>query len=121
MLSQKQVTVALSAAEAEDVALSSATQEEIWLRQLLADLRVDTKSPIEILEDNQSAIEMAKNPVGHKRTKHIDIRHHFIREAVQAGTYCPTTDMLADIFIKFLPKIQFEKLRCQLGLIPLNN
>ena len=49
---------------------------------------------------------MAKNPVGHNRTKHIDIRHHFIREAMQAGTtnltYCPTTDVLADIFTKSL-------------------
>ena len=65
-------------------------------------------------------IAMAKNSVGYKRTKHIDIKHHFIREAVQAGTislsYCPTTDMLADIFTKQLPKTQFEKLRNKLGL-----
>lgn len=121
MLSQKQVTVALSAAVTEYVALGSATQEAIWLHQLLVDLRVDTKLPIEILEDNQSAIAMAKNLVGHKRIKHIGIRHHFIREAVQTGTYCPITDMLADIFTESLPKIQFEMLSGQLGLIPLNH
>ena len=120
-LSHKQATVALSTAEAEYIALGSPIQEAIWLRQLLSDLRCDMKMPMEILEDNQGAIAMAKNPVGHKRSKHIDIRHHFIREAVQAGTisltYCPTSDMLADIFTKPLPKGQFEKLRENLGMI----
>ena len=102
-----------SRAEAEYIALGSATQEAIWLHQMLTDLRIDTKGSIEILEDNQSAIAVAKNSVGHKRTKHIDIKHHFIRETVQAGTinlsYCPTADMLADIFTKQLPRTQFEK------------
>ena len=105
-LSQKQATVALST---EYIALGSATQEVIWLHQLLTDLRIETKRSIEILEDNQSTIAMAKNSVGYKRTKHIDIKHRFIREAVQAGiinlSYCPTADMLADIFTKQLPKI----------------
>ena len=93
-LSQKQTTVALSTAEAEYMALGSAAQEAIWLRHLLSDLQVNTDDPTEIFEDNQGAIAMAKNPIGHKRTKHIDIKHHFIRENVQAGTvtltYCPT-------------------------------
>ena len=119
-LSHKQSTVALSTAEAEYVALGSATQEAIWLNQLLTHLRIDTKGSIEILEDNQSAIAMAKNSTGRRRTKHIDIKHHFIKEAVQAGTisvsYCPTADMLADIFTKQLPRTQFEKLRSRLGL-----
>ena len=119
-LSHKQSTVALSTAEAEYIALGSATQEAIWLNQLLTDLRIDTKGSIEILEDNQSAIAMAKNSTGRRRTKHIDIKHHFIKEAVQAGTisvsYCPTADMLADIFTKQLPRTQFEKLRSRLGL-----
>ena len=93
--SQKQATVALSTAEAEYVALGSATQEAIWLRRLMTDLNIRQTKPTTIREDNQGAIAMTKNPVGHKRTKHIDIKHHFIREAVSAGTialeYCPTT------------------------------
>ena len=79
-LSQKQTTVALSTAEAEYIALGSATQEGIWLYQLLNDLKIDTKGSIEIMEDNQSTIAMAKSSVGHKRTKHIDIKHHFIKQ-----------------------------------------
>ena len=120
-LSQKQAIVALSTAEAEYIALGSATQEAIWLRQLLSDLKVNVQEPTEIFEDNQRSIAMAKNPVGHKRSKHIDIRHHFIREAVQAGTvrlsYCPSKEMVVDIFTKSLPKEQFMKLRKELGLI----
>ena len=116
----KKSTEALSTAEAECIALGSATQEAIWLNQLLTDLRIDTKGSIEILEDNQSATAMAKNSTGHRRTKHIDINHHFIKEAVQAGTisvsHCPTVDMLADIFTKQLSRTQFEKLRSRLGL-----
>ena len=122
-LSRKQATVALSTAEAEYIASSSATQEAIWLRQLTSDLKLKVDAPNEIVEDNQDAIALAKNPVGHKRTKHIDIQYHFIREAVQAGiiglTYYPSKDMVADIFTKPLPKVQFENLKKQLGLLSL--
>ena len=66
-LSQKQATVDLSTAEAQYIALSSATQETIWLCQLTSDLKLKVDAPIEILEYNQVAIALAKNPVGHKR------------------------------------------------------
>ena len=77
-LSQKQSTVALSTAEAEYIALSSASQEAVWLQRLLADTGKNDTELITIMEDNQGAIAIAKNPIGHKRTKHIDIRYQLI-------------------------------------------
>ncbi len=119
-LSQKQATVALSTAEAEYIALCSAAQEAVWLKQLFKDIGVDITKPLMVMEDNQGAIAMTNNPVGHKRTKHIDIRYHFVREQVQKGTmklkYCSTKEMLADMLTKPLNKRQFEYLRSKLGL-----
>ena len=120
-LSQKQATVALSMAKAEYVALGSATQEVIWLQQVLLDLRANPEALIYIFEDNQGAIAMVKNPVSYKRTKHTDIKYHFIRETMEAKTinvsYCLLKNMLVDIFTKSLPRTQFEKLRMGLGLM----
>ena len=102
--SKKQACVALSTAEAEYIALTSAAQESLWLHQLLADLQ-KKKEPAKamvIFEDNQSAISMAKNPSFHGRSKHIAIKNHFIREQVNSGNinlrYCRTNDMIADFF-----------------------
>ena len=83
-LSKKQATVALSTAEAEYVAHNQAAQEGIWLRRLLSALGMKAISTV-ILENNQGAIAMVKNPVDHSRTKHIDIRYHYIRECVRNG------------------------------------
>ena len=119
-LSKKQATVALSTAEAEFVALSAATQEAIWLRRLVTDVGESLEDPIVINEDNQGAIAMAENPVGHARTKHIDIRYHFVRDGVQNGViilkYVATGEMIADILTKPLPKHPFEKLVMELGM-----
>jgi len=118
--SKRQATVALSTAEAEYVALSSAVQEAVWLEKLLSDIKYTRDGPIVIMEDNQGAIAIAQNPVGHARTKHIDIRYHYVRECVCSGTvslkYCPTDEMMADIFTKPLAKFKFEKLRAGIGL-----
>ena len=119
--SRKQSSVALSTVEAEYMALSVATQEAIWLRQLQEALGVTESGPTLIHEDNQGAISMAKNPVLHKRTKHVQIRFHFVREAVEQGTimleHCRTTEMLADSFTKVLAREQFEKLRTGIGIV----
>ena len=113
--SKKQTCVALSTAEAEYVALSNAAQEAIWLRQLLTDMRSDPVGATVILEDNQSAISMTKNPQYHGRAKHIDIKYHFVHDLLERETiqlkYCCSEDMIADILTKGLPREQFTKLR----------
>lgn len=119
--SQKQRCVALSTAEAEYVAMASAAQESVWLRQLIAELTNASKPSTLIYEDNQSAIAMTKNPQFHGRAKHIDIKHHFIREQVAQGVitleYCPTTEMTADILTKGLSRETFCKLRVKAGVM----
>jgi hypothetical protein len=118
--SKKQSVVALSTLEAEYIALSCASQEAVWIRRLLHDLGQKIDRPTVIKEDNQGAIAMAQNPAGHSRTKHIDIRHHFVREAIQDGIisleYCPSKDMFADLLTKPLPRAQYERLRELVGV-----
>ena len=119
-LSTKQAIVTLSTSEAEYVALSLAVQEAVWLRRLLNDIQDLQDEPITIMEDNQSDVGITKNPLAHSKTKHIDIRYHYTREAVRDGTvilsYCPTKKMIADMLTKPLPKQQFEVLRTAIGL-----
>ena len=79
-LSRKQLVVALSTTEAECIALCTATQEAVWLRRLLLDIEAEPEKSTVIREDNLSAIAIAKNPITHARTKHIDIKFHFVRE-----------------------------------------
>ena len=119
-LSKKQAIVALSTSEAEYVAVSTATQEAVWLRRLLLDLKSPLDCPTVIMEDNQGAIAIARNPIVQTRTKHIDIKYHYVREAVQDGVislqYCPTNDMIADLLTKGLSKEKFERFRRAMGM-----
>ena len=118
--SKKQATVAKSTTEAEYVALSFAAQEAIWLRRLMADIGFGDVNPTVILEDNNGAIDLSKNPKHHNRTKHIDIAYHFTRERVESKElsiqYCHTSDMVADAFTKGIGRVQFEKLRDMMGV-----
>lgn len=104
--SKKQSTVALSSTEVEYVSLTSAACQAIWLRRLLADFLQVQQEATELYCDNISAIRMTQAPVYHGRTKHIEIRHHFIRELVENGqitvTFCGTNQQMADIPTKSL-------------------
>ncbi len=120
--SRKQTSVTLSTAEAEYVALSSATQEALWLKPLTSELRSKPSGALVLREDNQSAIAMAKNPHFYGRSKHIAIKYHFVREQISAGTfrleYCRTEDMLADMLTKGLSCSICGKLRELAGIVP---
>ena len=118
--SRKQASCASSTTEAEYLAASSTTKEIIWHRRLLTSLGKAPTSPTPLYTDNQSALRLIKNPEFHRRTKHIDVQYHVIREAFLANLLLPsfvsTHDQLADIFTKALPKETFHRLRHQLGM-----
>lgn len=113
--SKLQPTVALSSSEAEYMGTTPAVQEALVQRQLLCDLHLKQEQPTIIFEDNQGCIAMSNNPVMLKRTKHIDVRYHFIREKVENGDvvlkYIPTEDQLADLLTKPLPRHRVVMLR----------
>jgi hypothetical protein len=118
--SKKQTFVALSTAEAEYVATCQCCTQLLWLRQTLRDFGYNLRK-VPLLCDNESAIRLADNPVEHSRTKHIDIRHHFLRDHQQKGDIdaCPisTDHQLADIFTKPLDEKRFCKLRSELNVL----
>jgi hypothetical protein len=101
--SKKQTPVALSTAEAEYVAAGQCCAQLLWMRQTFQDFGYNL-SKVPLLCDNESAIRLADNPVEHTRTKHIDIRHHFLRDHQQRGDidiyHISTENQLADIFTK---------------------
>lgn len=101
-----QRVVALSTTEAEYMALTEAVKEAIWLKGLAAEMGFEQES-MEVMCDSQSAIALSKNSVHHERTKHIDVRYHFIREKIAEGNVkvvkISTTWNPADIFTKVVP------------------
>ena len=109
----------MSTAEAEYVAAGSCCAQILWIKQQLEDYGM-SQSKIPIKCDNTSAINLSKNPIQHSRTKHIEIRHHFIRDHVENEDitleYVPTENQLADIFTKPLNSERFEFIRGELGL-----
>ena len=103
----RQKTVALSSTEAEYYGLSNATREALWLRSLLQSLGYDEgRDPVVIEGDNQGSLALTENPEFHQRTKHIDIKHHFLRQEVGekrvAFSYVETTKLAADGLTKSL-------------------
>jgi hypothetical protein len=116
----KQKSIALSSTEAEYYAMTHAFKEALWLRTFLTVLKFPVPRPFPILSDNQAACSLSNSPAISARSKHIDIRHHFIRDHVHDGsfstTWIPTADMPADIFTKVLPFPAFSRHRDVLGL-----
>lgn len=118
---RKQLSVALSSTEAEYVAAAYASQEVLWLQQLLSDLGRAVHTPTRVLEDNQGCIKLAVAEGINARTKHIDVRHHHLRDLVNRGVidlqYCESGAMTADAFTKPLPRPRLEALRQRIGLV----
>ena len=118
--SQKQRVVAISPCEAEYIAATTAACQGIWLARLLGEMLNQEAMKPKLFVDNKSAISLSKNPVFHDRSKHIEIRFHFIRECVEEGRiiidYVRTSDQLADILTKALGKQMFQGLRKKIGM-----
>ena len=118
--SKRQDIVSLSTTEAEYVALTHAAKEAIWLRSLLMEVFRAPPDLILINSDNQGAITLARDDKFHARTKHIDIRFHFIRFSVEQKkiqlVYCPTDDMTADTLTKALPSAKAKHFAAAMGL-----
>ena len=108
---QKQV--ALSSCEAEYLALTEAIKETLWLSELLSELGFP-QGAVKVFVDNKSAIQLAKFPMLRPRSKHIGMRHHWIREVVQNKRgeliYIPTHENISDMFTKILGRVKMAKL-----------
>lgn len=118
--SKKQSCIALSSTEAEYIAMCNATKEAVYLLRLFDEIGANEKYPITIYNDNQSAQKLIKNQVYHSRSKHIDMRYHYVREIFNQGIvnfeYQQTDEMCADILTKSLSKIKHSKFRSMIGL-----
>lgn len=101
--------------------MAQAASEVTWLVRLLEELGFNNLTSITLNCDNQSALHIARNPVFHERTKHIEIDCHFTREKVLEGllqlSYLPTTSQLADVLTKILPSNEFHHLLSKLGMV----
>jgi hypothetical protein len=113
--SKRQQTVAQSTTEAEYYALAKAVSEALWLRQIIGQimyLSSDIKS-VKLYKDNQGSLSLAENPEFHQRTKHIDVKHHFIREHVTTEVidlwYIASSEMAADSLTKLLTAANHAK------------
>lgn len=122
---QQQPVVALSTTEAEYIAATLAVKDLIWIQRFIEELKLPISSKGKLLCDNQSALKLMKNPEFHQRSKHIDIRFHFIREKYEEGLfdleYISSENQKADIFTKALAADRFHFLRKMIGCISLSD
>ena len=117
---KKQACVALSTAEAEYIVAGSWCAQSLWMKQQLEDFGVSLDH-ILLKCDNTSAINLTKNPTMHSRTKHIEIRHHFMRDQVSKGDnfieFIDSKHQIVDIFTKPLARDRFFFIRNELGIL----
>ena len=122
-LSKKQNSVSLSTTEVEYIAAGSCCSQLLWIKQMLRGYGIDQWTMV-VFCDNTGIINISKNHVLHSRTKHIDIRHHFILDLVEDKVlsleYVPTEGHIADILTKPLDVSRFESLRRSIGLCTLS-
>ena len=122
--SRKQPIVTLSTTEAEYVAAAPCACQAMWMKMVLKRLGCDNNECATIFCDNSSTIKLSKNPVLHKRSKHIAVRFHFLRDLCKEGAiclvHCGSQDQVADILTKPLKLEQFQKLRDLLGVCEVN-
>eukprot|EP00253_Pinus_taeda_P035879 PITA_35879 len=117
---KKRAAISLPSAEAEYRGAVEASKEALWLRQILSEFGFLQQHPTTLWCDNQSAIQLCKDPVQHQRNKHIELHMHFIRKLIHDHVlevqYSSTDDQVADIFTKALTEAKFTKLRYMLGV-----
>ena len=118
--SKRQEIISLSTTESEYVAATHGMKEALWLRSLLSEIFGTLADATVMFSDNQSAIALACDHQYHARTKHIDVRYHWIRWVIEQGSmrliYCPTNDMFADALTKALPSTKVKHFAAGLGL-----
>jgi hypothetical protein len=111
----------MSSCEAEYVAAAAAATQGVWLRNLISDLTGRPPEKFKLFVDNQSAIALVKNPVHHDRSKHIDIKYHYIRQCYEEGKldvdHIRTDRQLADILTNALGRTRFVEMRERLGVV----
>jgi hypothetical protein len=116
--------VALSTAKAEYIVAGACCAQILYMKETLLDYGV-VLDKVPLLCDNESAVKIANNPVQHSRTKHIDIRHHFLRDHVAKNEISlegvRSEDQLADIFTKPLDEATFCRLRNELNVLDSSN
>lgn len=122
--SKKQPIVALSTCEAECIVGVMAACQVVWLLNLLQNLIIKANKHLKLMIDNKFAINLAKNPMLHERSKHIETTYNFLRSRVQNGAlegmHCSTQKQLADVLTKAIKTGQFFHLRDGIGVISLD-
>eukprot|EP00253_Pinus_taeda_P022283 PITA_22283 len=117
---KKQSVISLSLEEAEYYGAVKSSKEALWLRQILSKFGFQQRDPTTLWCDNQSSIQLCKDPIQHQRNKHIELHMHFIRKVIHDHVlevqYCSTDDQVAYIFTKALTKARFTKVRSMVGV-----